>query len=143
MENTNNGGFVQEQGGQFSPQNNQPTKFCKFCGAQIPLDAVVCMKCGRQVEEIGAQQAQSPNIVINNSNTNTNVNRNTVGVMGRPKNKWVALTLCLLVGFLGGHKFYEGKTGMGVLYMFTGGLFFIGVIIDFIALLSKPNPYYV
>ena len=26
----------------------------------------------------------------------------------------------------GAHKFYEGKIGMGVLYIFTGGLFGIG-----------------
>jgi TM2 domain-containing membrane protein YozV len=44
---------------------------------------------------------------------------------------------------LGAHKFYEGKTGMGILYILTGGLFYIGVIVDFIALLCKPNPYYV
>ena len=32
---------------------------------------------------------------------------------------------------------------MGVLYLFTFGLFGFGVIIDFISLLFKPNPYYV
>ncbi|WP_405342843.1 NINE protein [Ruminococcus sp.] len=45
--------------------------------------------------------------------------------------------------FFGARKFYEGKTGMGLLYLFTGGLFLVGVIIDFIAILTKPNPYYV
>ncbi|MFQ8953700.1 MAG: hypothetical protein ACLR56_12270 [Oscillospiraceae bacterium] len=30
---------------------------------------------------------------------------------------------------------------MGILYIFTGGLLFIGPIIDFIVLLTKPNPY--
>lgn len=40
-------------------------------------------------------------------------------------------------------KFYEGKIGMGILYLFTGGLFVIGVIIDLIAILGKPNPYFV
>lgn len=131
----------QMQGGtQFTP----PTKFCKFCGAKIAADAVICTSCGRQVEEIGAQQAQAqtPNIVITNTNTNMNSNVNSV-VAGKPKNKWVAITLCLLLGYFGAHKFYEGKFGMGLLYAFTGGLCFIGVIIDFIALLSKPNPYYV
>ncbi|MDE5994014.1 MAG: TM2 domain-containing protein [Oscillospiraceae bacterium] len=51
--------------------------------------------------------------------------------------------MCIFLGFFGGHKFYEGKVGMGILYFFTGGLFFIGVIIDFIGILTKPNPYYV
>lgn len=54
-----------------------------------------------------------------------------------------ALVLCIFLGFLGGHKFYEGKAGMGILYLFTGGLFGIGVLIDFIIILFKPNPYFV
>ena len=121
------------------------TKFCKHCGGKIPKDAVICTLCGRQVEEISATAQQSqPNIVINNTNTNTNVNKNVNGgAGGRMKNKWVAFFLCLFIGFLGAHKFYEGKAGMGILYLFTGGLFGIGVIIDLISLLMKPNPYYV
>ena len=62
---------------------------------------------------------------------------------GIEKNKWVAVLLCWFLGGFGGHKFYEGKTGMGVLYIFTGGLFGIGVLIDFFTLLFKSNPYYV
>lgn len=38
--------------------------------------------------------------------------------------------LCLLTGYLGVHKFVEGKVGMGLLYLFTGGLFCIGWIVD-------------
>jgi len=55
----------------------------------------------------------------------------------------VALLLCVFLGFLGAHKFYEGKIGMGIIYILTGGLFLIGVIIDFIVLLFKPITYYV
>ncbi len=117
------------------------TKFCKHCGEKISADAVICTKCGRQVEELKTAQENTPNIVINNANTNTNVN---AGIMaGRAKNKWVALILCIFLGFVGGHKFYEGKIGMGILYIFTGGLFGIGVLIDLIVILTKPNPYYV
>ena len=32
---------------------------------------------------------------------------------------------------------------MGLLYLFTRGLFLIGIIIDLIALLGKPNPHYI
>lgn len=119
-----------------------PTKFCKHCGSKIPVDAILCTSCGRQVEEINSAVNTQPNIVINNSNMNSNVNNVNTG-SGKPKNKWVALVLCILLGFFGGHKFYEGKVGMGILYIFTGGLFCIGVIIDFFAILFKPNPYYV
>lgn len=118
------------------------TKFCKHCGAKIPEDAVICTACGRQVEAMAS--AAQPNIVINNTNTNSNVNTNVNGGrMGRPRNKWVALLLCIFLGFFGAHKFYEGKVGMGILYIFTGGLFGIGWFVDCLALLFKPNPYYV
>ena len=114
------------------------TKFCKFCGEKIPEDAVMCTHCGRQVEQLKSEQ---PQVVVNNTNTNTNVNKNLGG--GKPKNKWTALLLCIFLGWLGAHKFYEEKAGIGVLYLFTVGLFGIGVIIDFIALIFKPNTYYV
>lgn len=137
---------------QFAPQPTEapapvpqeaPTKFCKHCGGKIPADAVLCTLCGRQVEEVG--NAAAPSIVINNSNENVNTNVNTMNayLQSKAKNKWVAVLLCFFLGFLGAHKFYEGKIGMGVLYLFTMGLFGIGALIDFIRLLCKPNPYYV
>ncbi|MEE1018622.1 MAG: TM2 domain-containing protein [Acutalibacteraceae bacterium] len=58
------------------------------------------------------------------------------------KSKWVSFFLCLFFGVFGAHKFYEGRILMGILYIFTGGLVGIGVIIDLIILLFKPNPYY-
>lgn len=59
------------------------------------------------------------------------------------KNKYVSLLLCIFLGGFGAHKFYEGKIGMGILYIFTGGLFGIGWIVDIITIVLKPNPYYV
>ena len=118
------------------------TKFCRHCGKQIPVEAIICTHCGCQVEEI--KKTEQPSIVINNANTNTNTNTNVNGAMfRRPKNKWVAFFLCLFLGFLGAHKFYEGKAGRGVLYLLTAGLFGIGWFVDTIVLLFKPNPYYV
>lgn len=125
------------------PQEN--TKFCKHCGRKIAEKAVICPMCGCQVEEFANNQNQQP-IVINNTNNNTSAASATAvvaGGYGRMKNKWVALVLCIFLGFLGGHKFYEGKAGMGILYLFTCGLLGIGVLIDFIIILCKPNPYFV
>lgn len=117
-------------------------KYCQHCGEAIDEECVVCPKCGKQVADL-----KQPNIVINNTNQNQNVNTNTVRVaavpFGKRCNKWTAFFLCLFLGYFGAHKFYEGKTGMGILYIFTIGLFGIGWIVDLITILCKPNPYYV
>ncbi len=123
-------------------QTQVKTKFCKFCGERIPEDAVICRFCGRQVEELSRSTA-TPQVVINNSNSNVNTNTNINGYMGKCRNKWVALILCIFLGFVGAHKFYEGRIGAGILYLLTLGLFGIGWIIDIIVLLFKPNPYFV
>lgn len=59
-----------------------------------------------------------------------------------PKSKWISFFLCLFLGYLGIHKFYEERILLGIVYLCTAGLFGIGVIIDLIVLLFKPNPYY-
>ncbi len=118
------------------------TKYCKYCGEKIPEDAIICTHCGRQVEQIKNEQ---PQVIINNSNSNinNNTNRNNASYHGGAKNKWVALLLCLFLGFFGIHKFYEGKILLGIVYLCTFGLFGIGWFVDCISLLFKPNPYYV
>lgn len=116
-------------------------KFCQHCGQVIDEDCVVCPKCGKQVGQLKQEQ---PQIIINNSNNNTNANTNINGFpYGRMKNKWAAFFLCLFLGFFGAHKFYEGKVGVGILYLFTLGIFGIGWVIDIFILLFKPNPYFV
>ena len=119
----------------------EPTKFCKHCGGKVPKDAIICTLCGRQIEDLQKNDLQ-PQILINNTNTtdSTNINNNNIHI-GNPKDKVVALLLCFFLGVLGAHKFYEGKIGMGILYLFTMGLFGIGYLIDIFVILGKPDPY--
>jgi len=56
-------------------------------------------------------------------------------------NKWIALSLCLLLGYLGMHRFYEGKTGTAILWLCTGGLLGIGIFVDAILIAMKPDRY--
>lgn len=51
-------------------------------------------------------------------------------------NKWIALALCILLGYLGLHRFYEGKIATGILWLCTGGFFGIGIIIDAIVVME-------
>jgi TM2 domain-containing membrane protein YozV len=66
----------------------QDEKFCESCGEIIKVKAVICPKCG--VPQHTATEG---------------------------KNKTTAGILALLLGGLGAHKFYLGKTGMGILYL--------------------------
>ena len=50
----------------------------------------------------------------------------------KPLNWLTLLLLCIFVGGAGIHRFYAGKIGTGILYLFTGGLFGIGWLIDLV-----------
>lgn len=62
--------------------------------------------------------------------------------MPQAKNKWIAFLLCFFLGYLGIHKFYEGRILAGIVYLLTCGIAGIGWFIDCFVLLFKPNPYY-
>lgn len=93
--------------------------FCWNCGSQVNPMAVMCPACGVGLtpQQQGGGQAFNP-------------------ATTSPKSRLVALLLCIFLGGLGAHKFYLGKTGMGILYLFTAGLFGIGALIDLIMLIT-------
>ena len=49
-----------------------------------------------------------------------------------PKSRLAALLICIFFGIFGGHYFYVGRIGMGILYIVTLGFFGIGWMIDII-----------
>jgi TM2 domain-containing membrane protein YozV len=54
-----------------------------------------------------------------------------------PKSVGVAYALWFFLGVIGVHKFYLGKTGIGISYIFTLGWLGIGLIIDLFTLPSQ------
>jgi len=57
------------------------------------------------------------------------------------KSKGVAYLLWFFLGVFGAHKFYLGKVGMGILYLFTFGIFGIGWFIDLFTLGNQVDLY--
>ena len=49
---------------------------------------------------------------------------------------WILLTF---LGIFGVHRFYMGKWGTGLIYLFTIGLFGIGILYDFFTLNSQVS----
>ncbi len=47
------------------------------------------------------------------------------------KSRTTTFILVFLLGVFGVHRFYVGKIGTGLLWLFTFGLFGIGAIVDF------------
>lgn len=97
--------------------------YCKNCGKQISDNAKFCDGCGTPTVE-------SSGSVINIINTPS-----ACASGASEKNKWIAFILCFFLGGLGIHRFYVGKIGTGILWLFTVGLFGIGALIDLIVII--------
>ena len=116
-------------------------KFCVKCGKELEDDYAFCPDCGtscnvNSFNNESNQNAQSANQTNSNGGCEYQKPKKKI-------DKWVAFLLCFFAGGVGAHKFYEGKIGMGIAYLFTGAFFGIGWIVDIIAILDKPDVYYV
>lgn len=111
---------------------------CPVCGA--PMEEDGCGYCNYKDKKISVQnnpetgslQGEIPYLQVNqNINKQVLINQNILCGVSR-KNKIVALLLAIFLGYIGVHRFYVGKGGTGIIYLFTGGIFGIGWFIDII-----------
>ena len=96
--------------------------FCPNCGKENPDDSYYCRGCGFALKAgaPAAGPAASP------------VRKEAPYAF---KSKWIAFFLCLILGWLGVHRFYVGKIGSGILYALTFGCLGLGWFMDLFAIL--------
>lgn len=89
-------------------------KYCNQCGKVIHQSAPLCPACG----------AQQVDIVTHST-----------------KSRTTAMILAFFLGGIGGHKFYLGQTGQGVLYLLFCWTFIPAIlaIIDIISLATMKD----
>ena len=110
---------------------------CKDCGAtkyERNGNTYKCQYCG-YTEEVYGDQAEElkPIISINTPFVETSQVSETKSTKNQDtslKSQFIKLLICFFVGYLGIHKFMERKTFLGLLYLFTFGLFGIGYFFD-------------
>ncbi|MBN1274157.1 MAG: TM2 domain-containing protein [Candidatus Aminicenantes bacterium] len=52
------------------------------------------------------------------------------------KSRLSALLFCIYFGVFGGHRFYVGKVGTGIVWLLTFGVLGIGFLVDLITIIS-------
>ncbi len=98
---------------------NPGSVYCTKCGTAMTADDRFCRSCGADTAAPAAATAPAAQTEP-----------------GSDCKRLVALLLCLFLGVFGAHRFYVGKIGTGVLWLFTLGLLGIGYLFDLILIIA-------
>ena len=140
---------------------NVSTAFCEYCGSKMPPEVIEKQRIEAEtviVNNYYGDQNNKPEKVPNRQFYSTqqhevppnyggyagSINSGyPVNSMVSSKSKTITLLLCIFLGILGAHRFYVGRYGLGVLYLFTLGIFGIGWLVDIVlTLLDKLKDRY-
>ena len=122
---------------------------CEYCGSEVQGN--FCGNCGAPVPQESRIENDSykSNPYSNSWDTDynkfsndsgstyyNNYSHTTTYSVASNKSKIVALVLCFLFGIFGIHRFYVGKVGTGLIWLFTGAIGGLGWIVDLILILT-------
>ncbi|MBR4881084.1 MAG: NINE protein [Clostridia bacterium] len=95
------------------------SNLCPQCGAPAPENAVKCEYCGAAITNNNVESTQPANVQVQPQTVYVQQPQGADAARANwpIKNKMVAGILAILLGGLGIHKFYLGKTVMGILYI--------------------------
>ena len=122
---------------------------CKNCGADVGIEYRLCPYCHSEIDYPDNDQpiiiqhiygTPPPNQQYQNQqhpNYNAPYQNQPYNPYVSAKSKVMAITMCIVFGWLGIHRYYVGKVGTGIIFMFTFGLFGIGWIHDTVKLATN------
>ncbi len=108
-------------------ENNGSSPYCAYCGTPLPPQQYQ-QPYAQTPPPAGPQYAQPVQPVYAVPVAPAYPYQQVIS----PSNRWIAFALCFFLGVIGIHRFYVWKVGTGILYIFTAGLFGIGILVDLI-----------
>jgi hypothetical protein len=103
---------------------------CPNCGGSIENGK--CIYCGTSVATAPAY-VRAPEPIYSQSYVQPQpVIINNFAPQQSTKSKTTTLLLAIFLGYFGIHRFYVGKVGTGLIWLFTWGIFGVGWIVDII-----------
>ena len=141
-------------GANIMPNNNSNMLTCAYCNSTYALDFNSGYLTKIVNNNVGTSNVEAANVTINNyyspqQPSLNNYQNNMItgnyassagGTAVSDKNRTTVVILCVFLGFFGVHYFYVNKIGLGLLYLFTWGLFGFGWLIDIIRTVSGSFP---